>query len=423
MTEQPKTSRTAPHTSSPAQTRAPHRGTLLHTLRRKRKLRANLAQLLFVIVGVSVGLAVPKITAGPTVEAVAVKTLLFGLSAAVIPFVGIVFSLLFLVVQFGNTALTPRLNLFRDDPLVWRSFGYFMGVFVGCAVAGLAIGSDQTVSVLVPIVALTAALGILVVFRSLQFAGFRSIQFAPTLRDIAERGRAIIDALYPEPFDEHAAGEDPVPPVTSQVRWPHHNSILQQIDLPALMVAAERSDSVVELTIAVGDVLREGAVVAQIRSTENRPSDDAILASLTAGLERTFDQDPRFAFRLLVDIALRALSPAINDQTTGVQVIDGIDGLLATLEMRDLDVGFVGAADGTLRVVLTLPSWEEYLALAIDEISLSACAIPTVLARIDRMLSDLAADAPEARRPAIERRRRQPGAERSAAEVPVPATT
>ena len=162
--------------SSTTQPRVPSRNTLLQALGRKRQLRANVTQLLFVVVGIAVGLAAPRIAGGPTVDAGEVKTLLFGLSA-VIPFVGIVFSLLFLVVQFGTTTLTPRLNIFRDDPLVWRSFGYFMGVFVGCAVAGLAIGSDKTVSVLVPIVALTAALGILVVFRSLQFAGFRSIQF------------------------------------------------------------------------------------------------------------------------------------------------------------------------------------------------------------------------------------------------------
>jgi uncharacterized membrane protein len=394
--------------------REPDRGSLLHTLRRKRQLRANVTQLLFVIAGVVLGLAVPRITTGSTVEAAAVRTLLFGLSAAVIPFVGIVFSLLFLVVQFGNTALTPRLNIFRDNPLVWRSFGYFLGVFVGCAVAGLAIGSDRTVSVLVPIVAISAALGILVVFRALQFAGFRSIQFAPILRDIAERGRAVIDALYTEPYEEHGAGRDSVPPVTSQVRWPHHNAILQQIDLPALRATAERSDSVVELRLAVGDLLREGDVVAQIRSTGSRPSDGAVLASLTAGMERTFDQDPRFAFRLLVDIALRALSPAINDQTTGVQVIDAVDGLLAALATRELDVGLVGSADGTLRVMLSLPSWEDYLELAVDEIAVSAVEVPTVLARIDRMLSELAASAPEARRPALERRRQQPSRDQAA---------
>jgi uncharacterized membrane protein len=222
------------------------------------------------------GLAAPRVALGPTVDAGEVKVLLFGLSAAVIPFVSIVFSLLFLVVQFGSTTLTPRLNLFRDDPLVWRTFGFFMGVFVGCAVAGLAIGSDRTVSVLVPIAAIVAVLAILVVFRALQFAAFRSIQLAPTLHEITQRGRAVIDALSADPYDERPEHRLALPPVVHVVRWPHRNTVLQQIDLPALVAAAERSAGVVELTIALGDFFREGGVVAHIRGTENRASiDDA----------------------------------------------------------------------------------------------------------------------------------------------------
>jgi uncharacterized membrane protein len=364
-------------------------------------------QLLFVVVAVALGLAAPRVAAGPTVNAEEVKVLLFSLSAAVIAFISIVFSLLFLVVQFGSTTLTPRLNLFRDDPLVWRAFGFFMGVFVGCAVAGLAIGSDQTVSILVPIAAIVAILATLVIFRALQFAAFRSIQLAPTLREITERGRAVIDALYTDPYDEHAEQHPPLLPITGVMRWPHRNTVLQQIDLPELVGVAERSVSVVELMIAVGDILRENSIIAQIHGNQSGSiADEAILDSLTGGLERTFDQDPRFAFRVLVDIALRALSPALNDQATGVQVIDAIDSLLAPLAARQLDVGGVTTADGALRVKLVLPSWEEYLALAVDEIAFSASTIPSVNARLDRLLQDLETAAPESRVQAVERRRR-----------------
>jgi uncharacterized membrane protein len=101
-------------------------GALLVALRRRRRLRAGLTQLLFVVGAVGVGLAAPRISIGPTVNSDEVRILLFSLAAAVIPFVSIVFSLLFLVVQFGSTTLTPRLNLFRDDPLVWRAFGFFI---------------------------------------------------------------------------------------------------------------------------------------------------------------------------------------------------------------------------------------------------------------------------------------------------------
>ena len=81
--------------------------------------------------------------------------------------------------------------------------------------------------------------------------------------------------LYTEPYeDERVAGAQSVPPVAQQVRWPLHNTVLQRIDLPALVSAAERSDSVVELTLTVGDILREGSVIARIHSTQDRQGND-----------------------------------------------------------------------------------------------------------------------------------------------------
>ena len=386
--------------------RIPGQRAIFRALRHRRRLRAEVAQLLFVVAGVTLGLAAPSVSAGPTVPADEVKTLLFSLSAGVIAFISIVFSLLFLVVQFGSTTLTPRLNLFRDDPLVWRAFGYFMGVFAGCATAGLAIGGDNTVSIFVPILAMVAVLAALVIFRALQFAAFRSIQLATTLFDIVEHGRAVIDALYDEPYEEQDCSPPTLPAVTAELRWPNRSAVLQGIDLPALVSAAERSGSVIELTVAVGDILRENGVIATICGSENAHDDETVLHCLTGGRERTFDQDPRFAFRLLVDIALRALSSSTNDQATAVQVIDAIDSILGQLVTRQLDVGAVTGPDGALRVVLVLPSWDQYLALAVDEITRSAENVPTVLERLDRLMQDLATDAPVHRQAALEQRRR-----------------
>src|SRR6187401_854436 len=84
--------------------------------------------------------------------------------------------------------------------------------------------------------------------------------------------------------------------------------------------------------------------------------------------ERTFQQDPKYPIRLLVDIAIKALSPAINDPTTAVQAIDQIEDLLRRLGRHDLDAGFARDPDGVLRVVVPMPTWEDYLTLAFDEI-------------------------------------------------------
>src|SRR4029077_4464554 len=83
---------------------------------------------------------------------------------------------------------------------------------------------------------------------------------------------------------------------------------------------------------------------------------------------RTFEQDPKYAIRLLVDIAIRALSPAINDPTTAVQALDQIEDLLRRLGRRQLDAGYARDATGSIRVIFPVPTWQDYLALSFDEI-------------------------------------------------------
>src|SRR5579884_3458107 len=91
-------------------------------------------------------------------------------------------------------------------------------------------------------------------------------------------------------------------------------------------------------------------------------SSSRVLSALRVGEERTFEQDPAFALRVLADIALRAVAPAVNDPTTAVQALDAMDDLLRALATRDLDIMHVRAPDGAIRVSLVLPTWPHRLA-------------------------------------------------------------
>ena len=152
----------------------------------------------------------------------------------------------------------------------------------------------------------------------------------------------------------------------------------------------------------MGDTLQQGAPVADLHGGE--AADPAVLAGLVTGPERTFDQDPLFAFRLLADIAMRALSPAVNDPATAVQVLDTIESLLQALVSRDLDVADVTDDTGTVRVVLALPSWDDYLRTGLDDLIESAAQSPMVLLRARVLLTTLLDAAPQARQPPITRR-------------------
>ena len=368
--------------------------------RPRRRLRAGLVQLLCVLAGLGLGLLLPRITAGSTVASTRVTDLLVGVGFGVLGLVTVVFSLLVLVVQWAFSSLSPRLNLFRDDPVVWRTFGFAVGVLVFSVTTALVVGDQQKVSVIVPAAEVVAVLAAIALIRSLQVKAFASIQLAPTLAAIAGQGHGIIDDLYLRPCTADRKPAAPLPARQRAVAWPHRQAILQQLDLGRLLRAAD--GAVIVLRVGIGDTLQQGAPVADLHGGE--VADRAVLAGLVTGPERTFGQDPLFAFRLLADIAMRALSPAVNDPATAAQVLDTIESLLQALVSRDLDVADVADSAGTVRVVLVLPCWDDYLRTALDDLIESASGSPMVLLRARVLLTTLLNAAPPARQPPITRR-------------------
>jgi uncharacterized membrane protein len=366
--------------------------------RPRRQLRAGLVQLLFALAGLGLGLLLPRITIEPTVASTRVTDALVGVGFGVLGLVSIIFSLLFLVVQWAFSSLSPRLNLFRDDPIVWRTFGLAVGVFVFSVTAALVIGNDPEVSVIVPAAEVAGVLAALAMIRALQVKAFASIQLAPTLSAIAAQGRRILDDLYPRPAPDGRNPAAPLPPLCRAVTWPHRQAILQQLDLRRLLDAAGGS-TVIVVRARIGETLREGAVVAGLHGGD--ASDAAVLGALVTGPERTFGQDPLFAFRLLADIGLRALSPAVNDPATAVQVLDTMQSLLVPLASRDLDVAEVADGAGAVKVVLALASWDDYLRIALDDLIEAGFRSPMVLLQARVLLVGLLNAAPPQRRSSI----------------------
>ena len=365
--------------------------------RPQRRVRAGLVQLLCVIAGLGLGLLLPRITTDPTVAGTRVTESLVTLGFGTLGVVAIIFSLLFLVVQWAFGSLSPRLNLFRDDPIVWRTFGAAVGVFVFSVTAALVIGNDQKVSVIVPVVEVAGVLLTLALVRVLQLKAFTSIQLAPTLAAIAAQGRAILDDLYHRPWTTGPGPAAALPPLRRTVLWPHGQATLQQVHLPRLLRAA--GGAVIVLQAGIGDTLWQGAPVADLHGGDM--TDTALLGGLVTGEERTFHQDPLFAFRLLADIGLRALSPAVNDPATAVQVLDTIQSILSPLVTRDLDVADMTDGSGTVRVILALPSWDDYLRTSLDDLVEAGSRSPMVLLRVRTLLTSLLKAAPEQRRPSI----------------------
>ncbi len=126
--------------------------------------------------------------------------------------------------------------------------------------------------------------------------------------------------------------------------------------------------------------------------------EDALLSAVRLGRERTFEQDPKYPIRLLVDIAIKALSPAINDPTTAVQTIDQLEDLLRRLGAAELDAGYAADENGALRLVFPTPTWEDYLTLAFDEIRQFGSSSVQVMRRMRSALVGLTDSLPSEER-------------------------
>ncbi len=238
---------------------------LARVLRRRRRLRAGVVQLVAALLAVLAAFVAPQVHVGFDIPTTRATEMLLAVGASTITFIGIVFSLLFLVVQFGSTAFTPRLNLFREAPVVWRAFALFTAVVVYSFTDALVITRRAQTSGTVLIVAFAGALVSIVVYRRLQMTAFTSIQLAPTLAQVERGGREVIDGLYTHPARPFETPDDSLPGHDgpwAEITWTGRAAVLQVIDVPRVLRAAERAGAMVRFKVGPGDRIAEGSVVA-----------------------------------------------------------------------------------------------------------------------------------------------------------------
>jgi uncharacterized membrane protein len=168
-------------------------------------------------------------------------------------------------------------------------------------------------------------------------------------------------------------------------------------DQKGLLTLAQRADCVIELVPQVGDHVAVGDPLFRTFQGGGAIPADALCQSVAVGQERTLEQDPTFAFRIMVDIANKGLSPAINDPTTAVLALDQIHHLLREVGDRYLGDGNVRDAAGRLRLVYRTPDWEDFVHLAVTEIRHFGSESIQIARRLRAMLENLIHTLPEAR--------------------------
>lgn len=361
------------------------------------------------------GQSTPLFAGGPE----SARAILSTIAAAMLTFTGLVFSVTMLVLQLASSQLSPRVTrTFLRDRGNQLVLGIFVATFVYALLVLREVESDAD-GVFVP----TLAIGFAFLLLLASVGAFifyidhmaHAMRVSTVIANVGDETRAAIDRCCPDGLDdvEPAAlapsASSPLPEMTATIENADRPGVVQAIDTDALEALARDAGTVLEVVVAVGDPVPGLGPLVIVRGGTDIDA-DAVRRAITVGPERTIEQDPSFGFRQLVDIALRALSPAVNDPTTATQAIDRLHDLLRRLAGRRLPPPDRTDPSGRVRLIVPTRTWDDYVDLACAEVNEAGRSLQ-VDAALRRMLADLEAVVPDERLPALRRQLdRIPGA-------------
>ncbi len=313
------------------------------------------------------------------------------------------FGSLLVAVQVASGQLTPRIistTLLRNN-VVRFSVGMF--VFTLMYAAGSRYRVETSVNQLAMAVAVVTGLGSIVCFLYLIDYAARLLRPINIMALVAEVGLKVIDSVYTKPLARLQRDQPYIALPDRPDQVIHHrgmSGIVLAVNLEQLVAEARRADCIVELMAYVGDFVGVDEPLFQVYGGEIADG-DTLRSAVAFGSERTMEQDPIFAFRILVDIAVKALSKAINDPTTAVLAVDQLHRLLRKVGRRHTNNDQIRDAAGALRVVWRTPNWEDFVLVATAEIRFYGAENVQVARRLRAMLENLIQTLPENRHLAL----------------------
>jgi uncharacterized membrane protein len=288
-----------------------------------------------------------------------------------------------MTLALASSQYTSRiLRNFMSDRVTQVVLGIFAGIFTYCLIVLRTIrGGDEggfvpSLSVAFSVVLAIGGIGTLIFFIH-HIAS--SIQASSIIASVAQETMAAMDRLFPaklgqEPMDDEGDPSLlPSPKRDWQAIMAGRNGYLQSVDNAALLRLARDHKTLVRMERGIGDFVVQNTPLASL-ALEN-PPDEEIIAALRAAYSidrfRTVHQDCAFGIRQLVDMALRAISPGINDTTTAVMCVDYLTAILARLAAREIPSS-CRYEDGELRVISIGPTFAGLVAESFDQIRGSA---------------------------------------------------
>lgn len=316
----------------------------------------------------------------------------------------LVCSAVLVTVQLASAQLTPRvITLIYRNP--YRKLALALFVFTFTFSVAVLIRIDESVPRWSTLLAGYGFLLNLVLFILFIDSVGKTLRPSSALRIVALKGREVIRTVYPLALMPDSPAPSQLQSIDDEkprIVFSSVDGALLAFDLKGLVTMAERSKCVIELVPEVGQFIAAGDPLFRIYQNGDL-TDSQLRNSVAVDAERTLEQDPLFAFRIIVDIANKALSPAVNDPTTAVLAIDQIHHLLRDIGKRLLAEGRVKDRNGQLRLMYRTPNWEDFVLLGTTEIRQYGGDSIQVQRRLRAMLEDLFECLPARRSPVLQK--------------------
>jgi uncharacterized membrane protein len=323
---------------------------------------------------------------------------------ATLSFVVFTFGSILVALQIASGQMTPRIIatiLVRDNVV-----RYTTGIFIFTLLFAISALNRIQGSVFELVAFVAACLGVLSFAAFLFLIDYASRLLRPIsiIGLVGKSGLAVIGSVYPNP----SLGASGAPRLRDALGAPGRivqhegtSEIVLAVNLSDLRALAERSKGVIELVPQVGDFIAIDEPLFRLYGGTTALDDDELRSTVVFGPERTLEQDPTFAIRIVADIGLKALSAAINDPTTAVIAIDQLHRMLRSAGNRDLRTDELLDPSGELRVIVRTPNWEDFVHLAFTEIRFCGAQNMQIVRRLRAMIENLIETLPKHRHAAL----------------------
>ncbi len=363
----------------------------------------------------SIGDWVPRVLFLSHSDPQVAQVILAGIAGSIMTVVSIVFAILLMTLTLASMQFSPRIIVsFARDRVTQWTLGIFLGTFLYC-MAGLP-AAHALPHPFAPIITVTGAILLAIACVGLLLFFIHHISQAISVNHIVDRiafeTERVIDEVMPLPRRptgiEIGGHDDPrtwVTPILSDA-----SGYIRYVDLKQLLAIATDHHLRVRLVRRVGQFVPAGTPLLMANKDE-RLSDDtnaAFRAAFDFGPSRTLQQDVEFGVLQIVDIALKAISPAVNDPTTAISCVDQLSRLLIRFTSRQMPEGILYDLQGVPRVSVQWIDCERLLDSAFEQIRMYSKSDVAVSLRLLRALGDIATATsdPELRRMLLSRGRR-----------------